>query len=759
MADSIQLSIVLTTHARSSYFNPLLEKILAFNQGPFELIIIDDSSDPVISQSIQKGVAESDLERVYFFEHEQPSGRGNSLNEALTHASGTMVWAPLRADRLNESLMKEAIRRFKADPAAFWVLDFNLPEDPMDWVKAAEKGELPDDSCLVWNRNVIHPESFFFNPYMDQLHGSELALRLVEGNVWYKTDPFFVVADDQGIYGHPEDVQEILFTAFRMNRDAEIRKALLAEFMDTEGNLRKVTSEDEYLIQARRLLQQGDAKRALEVIDQFIRRNPDHHEGNRIKVTALERLRRHVEAAELKHSLQKRGKEAAEKEEQAAIIQKESEKISEVESKEPELSVVIPTTGHGKPLLEQALLHLDHAADAATTELIIVDNASIDDTFDYLEQLKEEGFFNIRVITHSVNRGFGASVNTGIEAAKAPLVLIMHNDVQLPENGIEVLKQGLLHSDDTAVAAPLLSDTRNPDQKEEFTSGEPYRKAERAESCCFMVKKDLPIRFDEEYRLCFYDMEDFCKQVLESDLEILIAENVVAEHQKGSTIKMMGIELDPELKWRNRERFYNKWDGNRTFNLPTQGSHPEKFRSLGAPDNPMNPDFEWVQTVQDYLTNEVRTEILREEWSEEEFFTIIRTLLIADERELLRTLEERMDGLQPDMSLLVLFTHYYFKKNIYSRCKHYINMAGNGHPVFDLYRLKIMVADKEFDRAIPLLNDLLGDYPSSPELFYLAGDMYKKNEEEGEAQSFFAMAGQLDPFRFQENEGSFEIDI
>ncbi|NBB77665.1 MAG: glycosyltransferase, partial [Bacteroidetes bacterium] len=575
----------------------------------------------------------------------------------------------------------------------------------------------------------------------------------------YKTDPFFVVANDQGIYGHPQDVQEILFTAFRMNRDAEVRKALLAEFMDSEGNLRKVTSDDEYLIQSRRLLQQGDAKRALEVIDQFIRRNPDHHEGNRIKVTALERLRRHVEAAELKHSLQKRGKEVAENEERAARLEKESEKIPESESKELELSVVIPTTGHGKPLLEQALLHLDHAADPETTELIVVDNASIDDTFDYLEQLKEEGFFHIRVITHSVNRGFGASVNAGIEAAKAPLVLIMHNDVQLPENGIEVLKKGLLHSDDTAVAAPLLSDTRNPDQKEEYTTGEPYRRGERVESCCFMVKKDLPIRFDEEYRLCFYDMEDFCKQILESDLEIIIAENVVAEHQKGSTIKMMGIELDPELKWRNRERFFNKWGGNRTFHLPTQGSHPEKFRSLGAPDNPMNPDFEWVQTVQDYLTNEVRTEILREEWSEEEFFTIILTLLIADERELLRTLEERMDGLQPDTSLLVLFIHYYFKKNIYSRCKHYMNMAGNGHPVFDLYRLKIMVADKEFDRAIPLLNDLLGEHPSSPELFYLAGEMYKKNEEEGEAQSFFAMAGQLDPYRFKENEGSFEIDI
>src|SRR5690625_7716125 len=93
-----------------------------------------------------------------------------------------------------------------------------------------------------------------------------------------------------------------------------------------------------------------------------------------------------------------------------------------------EVSVVIPTTGHGKSLLEAALIHLEKAADALQTELIIVDNASIDDTFDYLEQLKGSDFFNIRVITNSVYNGFAASVILGIEAGSSDYVRVVHND-------------------------------------------------------------------------------------------------------------------------------------------------------------------------------------------------------------------------------------------------------------------------------------------------------------------------------------------
>ena len=755
MTDTIQLSIILTTHAKSKHFNALLDDILNFDHGKFELIVIDDASDPVTSQSIQKEIAKSENERIFLFEHQEAKGRGTCLNEALTHASGTMIWAPLRADRLNESLLKEAVRRFKADPAAFWVLDYSLPEEPVEWVKAAGEGDLPDDSCLVWNRNVIHPEQLFFNPFLDQLHGAELAFRLIESNVWYTTDPFFVIADDQSVHPSHLDIQEFLYSALRLNDDSEIRKALLDELLDSESRMKRQTSDDEYLLQSRRLLQQGDANRALEIINKFLKRNPEHHEGSRIKITALEKLRRHVEAAELKHTLQRRPKEP---EDQAELSLKSEDEISEKQSdkgdtKNIELSVVIPTTAHGKDPLQLALLHLEKAVDSSTTELIVIDNASIDDTFDYLEQLQQENFLNIKVITNSANQGFAKSVNRGIEAARGTYILVMHNDVQVSKNSVDLLKKELKKSADTALTAPLVHSTRIHAQSSKHSVDESVVASDRIDSCCFMIRKDLPVRFDEEYQLCYFEMNDFCRQLTESGFDLLVIRDTAVEHQKGTTIKLMGLELNPELKWMNRERFYKKWGSNRKLKIPEQGTHPEKFQKLGAPDNPMNPSEEWLETVREYLTNEVRTEILRTDWSEDELFTIILTLLIADERELLRTLEERIDEMTPDSSLLVLFIHYYFKKNIYSRCKHYMSLAEKNIPIFDLYRLKIFVADKEFDKAIPLLNEMLGE---CPELFYLAGEMYQKSDEEGEAKSFFAMASQLDPYRFQEDT-SFEL--
>ncbi|MDX1642258.1 MAG: glycosyltransferase, partial [Balneolaceae bacterium] len=86
MTDSIQLTIILTTHAKNKHFNALLTEVLKFEHGKFELIVIDDASDPVTSQSIQKEIAQSDNDRIYLFEHNEAKGRATCLNEALTHA-------------------------------------------------------------------------------------------------------------------------------------------------------------------------------------------------------------------------------------------------------------------------------------------------------------------------------------------------------------------------------------------------------------------------------------------------------------------------------------------------------------------------------------------------------------------------------------------------------------------------------------------------------------------------------------------------
>src|SRR5690625_7299583 len=104
----------------------------------------------------------------------------------------------------------------------------------------------------------------------------------------------------------------------------------------------------------------------------------------------------------------------------------------------------------------------------------------------------------------------------------------------------------------------------------------------------------------------------------------------------------MGLELTPELKWQNRSRFHQK-RGKSTPDVIAEGaSHRERFLKLGAPNNPLNPGREWVELIHNDLTNEVRTEIVRGEWTEEELLTIVLTLLIADERALLRTMEDKL---------------------------------------------------------------------------------------------------------------------
>ena len=775
MADSIQLSIILTTHGESDHFHYLLTNILQFSFNKFELIVINDAADAVEAKFIQQEIEKSTHDRVYLFEHEQELGRGISLNEALIQASGDMIWCPLRADRLNEDLMQEALRKFKSDPMAFWTLDYSLPGNPADWASRAEEGDLPDDSCIVWDRNIIRPSSLFFNPLLDHLHGAELAMRLYHGNTWQQTDPFFVVADNQSPCAGVVEMQEFLFTAYRNNREKELRSEILQQLSELTSQDQKNIQKDEYLEQARQLLNQGDAKRALELINRFLKRNPDHYEGNRIKVTSLEKLRRHVEAAELKHSLNKEKRESAAKAAESEVKKQEkivAEEKSEptpfekpepatpekIEETGPEISVVIPTSAIGKLFLESTLTRLSEVADSENTELIIIDNASIDDTFDYLQQLQEENFLNIKVITNRTNKGFGASVNQGLDTAKGKFVMVMHNDVLLSDNTISELKEALKTDENTMLAAPVVSSSKVALQKKNFSGEDTFVESDLADSCCFMVRKELPVRFDEKYGLCYFDMNDFCKQIQDQGAKIVITRITEAEHYAKKTSHLMGLELVPELRWKNKSRFRNKWGSARDFSIPEQGSHPERFQKLGAPDNPMEPEPEWINSVQDYLTNEVKTEILRGNWNHDELITIILTLLIADERELLRTLEDRLDNVEPDPSLLSLFIQFYFEKNIFSRCKHYLDMAGDSHPMFDLYRLRIMVADKEFDDAIPLLNDLLDEFSASPDLFYLAGEMYQKSGDKSEAESFFAMANQLDPFRFKPEGATFEIN-
>ncbi len=94
------------------------------------------------------------------------------------------------------------------------------------------------------------------------------------------------------------------------------------------------------------------------------------------------------------------------------------------------VSVVMPNL-NGEILLEKNLPYLLKAKENSFNnikEIIIVDDGSWDNSV----SLIKSKFPQVKLVRHKVNRGFSASVNTGVRSAKGDLILLINTDV-LPE--------------------------------------------------------------------------------------------------------------------------------------------------------------------------------------------------------------------------------------------------------------------------------------------------------------------------------------
>ncbi|CAN5163806.1 hypothetical protein BH23BAC3_BH23BAC3_15750 [soil metagenome] len=757
---SIKLSALITTHIPKADLFNILHSLLRMSSPSIEIIIIDDAASGNIKTELQKTIGSHDNDLVFLLEHEAPAGRGNSLNEALAQATGTFIWAPVRAERLNVNLFQQALNRFTSDPAAIWVMDYDLPASASLWLDDAKDGKLPDDSCFIWNRKVLLGEEFFFNPFLTHLHGAELAMRVHDNHVWHRTDPFFVIGHNQFISPAGSNFEEFFRTAHRSVSSAEEKKQIINRLLTTDISPSTDADHANLLTQSRQFLAQENAKKALELINAFLKDKPEHPEALQIKISTLEKLRRHVEAAELKHDLKhiSQSKRNYQPDPPTPVPTIEEPPAEVNEKKEGfHYSIVIPTTGLGKFDLEQCLASLQDAAPADETELIVIDNASIDDTFDYLQQLTEKNFLNIRLVSNESNSGFASSVNQGISIAKGDYILVLHNDVELEPDTLSKLAAGFDLGDEIAITVPQLNKTDHAAQQIKEEDNSEFILTDIVDSCCFMVKNNLAIRPDEEFGLAFYEMDDFCKQLTAEGYQIAVAGGVRATHHSGATTKKMGLILTPQRKWKNRALYHEKWGEPTDYKISQQGTVADRLEKLEPPVDPANPPEEWVKTVNTFLTDEIRTQIVRSDLSNRELFTIVSTLLMADCRDLLRTLENRLNDLDLPVPILMLFINFYYEKNIYSRCRHYLKKAGRSHPAFDLFRLRIYVADKETDKATALLTTLMEAYPASPDLFSLAARLYQQSGEQDEASSFAAMANQLDPMSYPPEESAFEV--
>ena len=123
----------------------------------------------------------------------------------------------------------------------------------------------------------------------------------------------------------------------------------------------------------------------------------------------------------------------------------------------PTLSVVIPTH-NGRHLLASCLGSLrDHRPDGVDLEVIVADDASTDDTADWIATEHPEA----RVVPLPTNVGFCAAANAGIAAARGEFIQLLNNDAEVLPGWLEA---GLAPFDDPLVGsvAPLVAIRSRP---------------------------------------------------------------------------------------------------------------------------------------------------------------------------------------------------------------------------------------------------------------------------------------------------------
>lgn len=97
-------------------------------------------------------------------------------------------------------------------------------------------------------------------------------------------------------------------------------------------------------------------------------------------------------------------------------------------------SIVMPLFGR-RDLTEQCLVRLFENVDDAEAELILIDNASPDDTPDLLARLDGD----ITIVTNDVNLGFARACNQGAEVATGDVLLFLNNDTLVTRGWAEPL--------------------------------------------------------------------------------------------------------------------------------------------------------------------------------------------------------------------------------------------------------------------------------------------------------------------------------
>jgi len=242
----------------------------------------------------------------------------------------------------------------------------------------------------------------------------------------------------------------------------------------------------------------------------------------------------------------------------------------------PRVSVII-LTFNNLDLTRACLRSVLERSDYPNLEVIVVDNASSDDTPAYLEELAVRQP-DVRVVLNRENLGFAAGNNIGLSIATGEYLVVLNNDTVVTRGWIMTLLRHFQVVPELGLLGPVTNNIGNeariemaysdisnmPAEALSYTlahMGQRYSMRNVAFFCVMMPRSTYvscgPI--SEDYGRGFFEDDDYCRKVEAEGLAIACADDVFVHHHLSASFSKLKDAERKALFERNKFIYERKW--------------------------------------------------------------------------------------------------------------------------------------------------------------------------------------------------------
>ncbi|WP_139350283.1 glycosyltransferase [Rhodanobacter sp. C03] len=243
---------------------------------------------------------------------------------------------------------------------------------------------------------------------------------------------------------------------------------------------------------------------------------------------------------------------------------------------EPRVSVIV-VTYNNLDLTKLCLRSLELYSDYANLEVIVVDNASADDTPAYLQAWAASGK-DRQIILNPDNRGFAAANNQGLAVASGEYLVLLNNDTHVTPGWIASLVAHLRYTRTLGMIGPVTNNIGNEariDISYDDMDGMLHAAADyttrhagqltplrTAAFFCVMMRRSVYEKvgpLDEAFGIGFFEDDDYCRRVDQAGWAIACADDVFVHHNLSASFNKLKQETRQALFEQNKVTYEAKW--------------------------------------------------------------------------------------------------------------------------------------------------------------------------------------------------------